>query len=141
MGEFHPIVTMLSWKTRLLTPEDVEMILAAIANIDVQPFTLTQVAELLPTEITKDRKKRRSVSNLLQALVQIGYLSKPSERKWVKNSPSLSHFLSPLLIELGEVERRVFRRPAEEEKVIKLNQVPKRGHYKQLQTRKNVSGT
>ncbi len=129
---------MLSWKTRLLKPEDVEAILAAVANIRVQPFTLTQIAEFLPPEITKDRKKRRSISNLLQALVQIGYLSKPSERKWIKNSPSLSHFLSPLLIELGEVERKVFSRPAEE-RVIKLNHAPEREQYKQVQTRKDTS--
>ncbi|PUA31885.1 MAG: hypothetical protein B9J98_05170 [Candidatus Terraquivivens tikiterensis] len=122
MGRFHPIVTMLSWKTRLLRPEEIEMILAAIANMHAQPFTLTQVAELLPPEITRDKKKRRSISNLLQALVQIGYLSKPSERKWLKNSQSLSHFLSPLLIELGEVERRVFGQ-TREERVIRLNPV------------------
>ncbi|MCS7136332.1 MAG: hypothetical protein RMJ14_03450 [Nitrososphaerota archaeon] len=134
MSKFHPIVMMLSWKTRLLKPEDVEAILAAIANISVQPFTLTQIAELLPPEITKDKKKRRSVSNLLQALVQIGYLSKPSERKWLKNSPSLSHFLSPLLIELGEVERRVFGRPVEE-KIIKFDQTTERIQYKQGKAR------
>ncbi len=138
MSKFHPIVIMLSWKTRLLKPEDVEAILAAIANIRVQPFTLTQIAELLPPEITKDKKKRRSVSNLLQALVQIGYLSKPSERKWLKNSPSLSHFLSPLLIELGEVERKVFERPAEE-RIIKLKQAPEKEQHKHVQTRKNAS--
>lgn len=138
MSKFHPIVMMLSWKTRLLKPEDVEAILAAVANIRVQPFTLTQIAELLPPEITKDKKKRRSISNLLQALVQIGYLSKPSERKWIKNSPSLSHFLSPLLIELGEVERKVFGKLVEE-RVIKLNQTPERGQYKQAQTRKDTS--
>ncbi|MEM2910569.1 MAG: hypothetical protein QXO01_05870 [Nitrososphaerota archaeon] len=122
----HPVVLMLSWKTRLLSPEDIEMILAAIANIHVQPFTLTQIAELLPPEITADKKKRRSVSNLLQALVQIGYLSKPSERKWLKNSRSLSHFLSPLLIELGEVEKRVAAQP-HEERVIRLNQASEKG--------------
>ncbi|MCL7399460.1 MAG: hypothetical protein LZ170_04440 [Thaumarchaeota archaeon] len=138
MSKIHPIVTMLSWKTRLLKPEDVEAILAAIANIRVQPFTLTHIAELLPPEITKDKKKRRSVSNLLQALVQIGYLSKPSERKWLKNSPSLSHFLSPLLIELGEVERKVFEKPVEE-RVIKLKQAPEKEQNKQVQTRKNAS--
>jgi len=138
MSKFHPIVIMLSWKTRLLKPKDVEAILAAIANIRVQPFTLTQIAELLPPEITKDKKKRRSVSNLLQALVQIGYLSKPSERKWLKNSPSLSHFLSPLLIELGEVERKVFERPAEE-RIIKLKQAPEKEQHKHVQTRKNAS--
>lgn len=126
MGRSHPVVLMLSWKTRLLGPEDIEMILAAIANIRVQPFTLTQIAEFLPPEITADKKKRRSVSNLLQALVQIGYLSKPSERKWVKNSQSLSHFLSPLLIELGEVEKRVAGQPREE-RVIRLNQTSKKG--------------
>ncbi len=120
MRDVNPIVQMLSWKARKLTIDDVERILAAVASMkDV--FTLTDVIEVLPDDIKVNRNKRRRVGNLLQALVSIGYLSKPSERKWVKNAPTLSHFLTQHLIELSSIER-IPPRPQPREKVIAQRQ-------------------
>ena len=120
MRDVNPIVQMLSWKARKLTIDDVERILAAVAFMkDV--FTLTDVIEVLPDDIKVNRNKRRRVGNLLQALVSIGYLSKPSERKWVKNAPTLSHFLTQHLIELSSIER-IPPRPQPREKVISQRQ-------------------
>ncbi|MCD6312729.1 MAG: hypothetical protein J7L79_02815, partial [Thaumarchaeota archaeon] len=99
----NPIVRMLAWRVRKLGPEDVKKILAAVASMKEEAFTLTEVIEMLPDEIKIDRNRRRRVGNLLQALVSLGYLSKPSERKWVKNAPTLSHFLSQHLLELASI--------------------------------------
>ncbi len=100
----NPIVKMLAWKARKLSEKDVELILAAIASVG-GVFTLTDVIERLPDEIKVDRNKRRRVGNLLQALVSIGYLSKPSKRKWIKNAPTLSHYLTQHLLDLSSIER------------------------------------
>lgn len=96
---------MLKWKTRLLSEEEIIQILSAIGGIDRNPFTLTDLTEKLPDSISKNEKKRRSVSTFLSNLVEIGYLTKPSERKWLKNASTLSIYLSPLLIELNDMER------------------------------------
>jgi len=113
----NPIVRMLAWKARKLKVEDVEKILAAIASISEDVFTLTDVVNLLPDEIKASRNKRRCVGNLLQALASLGYLSKPSERKWVKNAPTLSHFLTQHLLELSSIEK-IPPRPPSREKII-----------------------
>ena len=109
----NPIIRMLSWKSRLLNEEDIKQILIAIANMDTQAFTLTELTELIPHEIAEDRKKRRSISTLLATLESIGYLSKPSERKWTKNAPSLSYYLSTQIVELGNIERSAASRSVE----------------------------
>lgn len=122
----NPIIMMLAWRAKKLKAEDVEKILAAVASISEEPFTLTDVIEKLPEEVKVDRNKRRRVGNLLQALVSIGYLSKPSERKWVKNAPTLSHFLSQHLLGLSSIEMLSPRLPSAGGKVIgrrqRLNQ-------------------
>jgi len=116
--KMNPIVVMLSWRAKKLRAEDVERILSAVASISEGPFTLTDVIERLPDDVKIDRNKRRRVGNLLQALVSIGYLSKPSERKWVKNAPTLSHFLSQHLLELSSIEMLSPRPPPAGGKVI-----------------------
>jgi len=113
----NPIVRMLAWKVRRLSTTDVERVLAAVASMSQDVFTLTDVIELLPDEIRASRNKRRCVGNLLQALASLGYLSKPSERKWVKNAPTFSHFLSQHLLELSSIERLPLHPPSRE-KVI-----------------------
>ncbi len=117
----NPIVRMLAWKARKLKVEDVEKILAAIASINEDVFTLTDVVNLLPDEIKASRNKRRCVGNLLQALASLGYLSKPSERKWIKNAPTLSHFLTQHLLELSSIEK-IPPRPPSHEKIIARRQ-------------------
>ena len=112
----NPIVRMLAWKARKLDERDVELILAAVASVD-GVFTLTDVIERLPDEVKVDRNKRRRVGNLLQALVSLGYLSKPSERKWIKNAPTLSHYLTQHLLDLSSIER-IPPRPPTRGKVI-----------------------
>ncbi|MCD6420834.1 MAG: hypothetical protein J7L17_00290 [Thaumarchaeota archaeon] len=112
----NPIVRMLAWKARKLDERDVELILAAVASMD-GVFTLTDVIERLPDEVKVDRNKRRRVGNLLQALVSLGYLSKPSERKWVKNAPTLSHYLTQHLLDLSSIEK-IPPRPPTRGKVI-----------------------
>jgi hypothetical protein len=104
----NPIIRMLKWKTRILNEDEIIQVLSAIANIHVSPFTLTKLLEVLPEPLVSDGKKRRSISTFLSNLVEIGYLSKPSERKWIKNAASFSRYLSPLLIELNEVREIAF---------------------------------
>jgi len=117
----HPIIQMLKWKTRLLSEEEIIQILSAIGGIDRNPFTLTDLTEKLPDSISKNEKKRRSVSTFLSNLVEIGYLTKPSERKWLKNASTLSIYLSPLLIELNDMERHSTQSPEKRErKIIQL---------------------
>lgn len=119
--KLNPIVKMLAWRVRKLEPDDVKKVLAAVASIRGEAFTLTEIIEMLPDEIKVDRNKRRRVGNLLQALASLGYLSKPSERKWVKNAPTLSHFLSQHLLELASTER-IPPRPPAQEKIISRRQ-------------------
>ncbi|MEM4495307.1 MAG: hypothetical protein QXE96_05880 [Candidatus Caldarchaeum sp.] len=121
MKRTHPIVQMLKWKTRLLSEDEIIHILAAIGGMDHNPFTLTDLTERLPDSISKNEKKRRSVSTFLSNLVEIGYLTKPSERKWLKNASTLSIYLSPLLIELNDMERHSPQSPEKRErKIIQL---------------------
>jgi len=117
----HPIIKMLSWKTRLLSEEEIIQVLAAIANINLNEFMLKDIINFLPEKISNDKRKRRSISSFLETLVEIGYLKKPSERKWSKVTSSLSHFLSPLLLELSELERKPIKKEEEEKRVIKFS--------------------
>jgi len=117
----NPIIKMLAWRVRKLRMEDVQRVLAAIASIENQPFTLTDVINLLPDEIKVNRNRRRRIGNLLQGLVALGYLSKPSERKWVKNAPTFSHFLSQHLLELSSIEK-IPPRPPTSGKIISRRQ-------------------
>lgn len=124
MSDDHPIIEMLSWRTRLLKKEEIVMVLAALAKMDKKMFTLTDLINMLPKHL-HERNKRRSLSSMLSNLAKIGYLSKPSERKWIKNTLSLSHFLSPTLIELSDMEKKLGSLLTDE-KVIKLNKSDKR---------------
>lgn len=124
-GEENPIVKMLSWRARKLKPAEIVQILAAVASINDSVFTLTDVIELLPDEIASSRKMRRCVGNLLQNLSELGYLSKPSERKWSKNSPSFSHFLNDFILELSSLEK-TSRPRREREKIVNLVEEPRR---------------
>ena len=117
----NPIIKMLAWKVRKLKVEDIQNVLAAIASIQNQPFTLTDVINLLPDEIKANRNRRRRIGNLLQGLVALGYLSKPSERKWLKNAPTFSHFLTQHLLELSSIEK-IPPRPPSPEKIISRRQ-------------------
>jgi hypothetical protein len=116
----NPIIRMLKWKTRLLSEDEITQVLSAIANIHTSPFTLTKLLEVLPEPLASDGKKRRSISTFLSNLVEIGYLSKPSERKWIKNAASFSRYLSPLLIELNEVEKSPSLVEKKERKIIQV---------------------
>ncbi|MEM1946181.1 MAG: hypothetical protein QW614_00375 [Candidatus Caldarchaeum sp.] len=120
MKEVNPVVKMLKWKTRLLAEDEIMQVLAAVANIDKTPFTLTDLTEILPDSLSRDEKKRRSISTFLTNLVEVGYLSKPSERKWTKNAATFSRYLSPLLIELNEIEKNPPAREKQEKKIIQL---------------------
>ena len=123
--DVNPIIRMLGWRVRRLSLKEVQEVLAALASIEDHVFTLTDLIEMLPQEIRKDRRKRRSVGNLLQHLVELGYLSKPSERKWVKNYPTLSHYLTQQLLDLSSLERTP-PRPAYEEKIVSHREKPRR---------------
>ena len=127
MGEdVNPIIRMLGWRVRRLSLKEVQEVLAALASIEDHVFTLTDLIEMLPQEIRKDRRKRRSVGNLLQHLVELGYLSKPSERKWVKNYPTLSHYLTQQLLDLSSLERTPPRPAYEEGKIVSHREKPRR---------------
>ncbi|MDW8083652.1 MAG: hypothetical protein RMI49_00415 [Candidatus Caldarchaeum sp.] len=120
MRKIHPVIQMLKWKTRLLSHEEIIQVLSAIGTIESNPFTLTELTEKLPESISKNESKRRSVSTFLSNLVEVGYLSKPSERKWMKNASTFSVYLSPLLIELNDLERHSTPSEKKERKIIQL---------------------
>ena len=125
-GNANPIIKMLGWRVRRLTLDEIQKVLAALASIEDQVFTLTDLIDMLPREIKQDRKKRRSVGNLLQYLVKLGYLSKPSERKWTKNYPTFSHYLTQQLLDLSSLERTPPRPAHEEEKIVSHREKPRR---------------
>ena len=125
--DVNPIIRMLGWRVRRLSLDEIKEVLAALASIEDQVFTLTDLIEMLPREIREDRRKRRSVGNLLQSLVKLGYLSKPSERKWVKNYPTLSHYLTQKLLDLSSLERMPPHSAYEEEKIVSHREKPRRG--------------
>ncbi|MEM0440749.1 MAG: hypothetical protein QXY84_03820 [Candidatus Caldarchaeum sp.] len=120
MKKLNPIVQMLKWKTRLLSHDEIIQILSAIGTIEHNPFTLTELTEKLPESISRNESKRRSVSTFLSNLVELGYLIKPSERKWLKTAATLSVYLSPLLIELNDLEKHSVQSEKKEKKVIQL---------------------
>ncbi|MEM4572951.1 MAG: hypothetical protein QXF45_00225 [Candidatus Caldarchaeum sp.] len=120
MKKLNPIVQMLKWKTRLLSHDEIIQILSAIGTIEHNPFTLTELTEKLPESISRNESKRRSVSTFLSNLVELGYLIKPSERKWLKTAATLSVYLSPLLIELNDLEKHSVQAEKKEKKVIQL---------------------
>jgi len=124
--DVNPIIRMLGWRVRRLSLDEIKEVLAALASIEDQVFTLTDLIEMLPREIREDRRKRRSVGNLLQSLVKLGYLSKPSERKWMKNYPTLSHYLTQKLLDLSSLERMPPRPAYEEEKIVFHREKPRR---------------
>jgi len=124
--DVNPIIRMLGWRVRRLSLDEIKEVLAALASIEDQVFTLTDLIEMLPSEIREDRKKRRSVGNLLQSLVKLGYLSKPSERKWMKNYPTLSHYLTQKLLDLSSLERMPPRPAYEKEKIVSHREKPRR---------------
>ena len=117
-AEDNPIVRMLGWRVRKLSLKEVAMVLAALASMGDGVFTLTDLIEALPPEFGRSRKKRRSVGTLLQNLANLGYLSKPSERKWVKNTPTLSHFLSQSVLELSSLEKEMKPHQPPSEKIV-----------------------
>jgi len=112
---------MLAWKSKLLGIHEVEMILAAVASVESEEFMLRDILSRLPSEIGSDPKKSRSISAMLNVLSEIGYLHRRSERKWRRVSSSLSHYLSPLLIELSEVERKPLLGEKKEDRVVKIS--------------------
>jgi len=125
-GDANPIIKMLGWRVRRLTLDEVQKVLAALASIEDETFTLTDLIDMLPQEIKQDRNKRRSVGNLLQYLVKLGYLSKPSERKWIKNYPTLSHYLTQQLLDLSSLERTPPHSVHEEEKIVSHREKPRK---------------
>ena len=125
-GDANPIIKMLGWRVRRLTLDEVQKVLAALASIEDETFTLTDLIDMLPQEIKQDRNKRRSVGNLLQYLVKLGYLSKPSERKWIKNYPTLSHYLTQQLLDLSSLERTPPHSAHEEEKIVSHREKPRK---------------
>lgn len=121
----NPIIKMLLWRARKLTAEEVVQVLAVIASLEDKVFTLTDVIDLLPRKIVESRQMRRCVGTLLQNLAELGYLSKPSERKWSKNSQSFSHFLNHFILELSSLEKS-FQPRLEKEKIVSVLEKPHR---------------
>jgi hypothetical protein len=84
------------------------------------PFMLKDLDAFLPDEIKSQKGYRRSVAGLLETLAEIGYLSKPSQRKYLKLHPTLSQHLSASLFDLAELERKKEPAVTKEEKIIRL---------------------
>lgn len=123
----NPVLKMLSWRVRKLTIEEVVEVLGAVASMQDKVFTLTDVVNLLSKDIIESRQKRRSIGTLLQNLADLGYLSKPSERKWVRNAPTFSHYLNQFILELSSLEKSFQpKRQHEKEKIVKVLEKPRR---------------
>lgn len=115
----NPLLILLARHRRHIRLPDIGAILSAIASMGDGPFTLRDLDSFIPDAIKGDKKRRRSISTLLETLAEIGYLSKPSERKWLKRYPSLSQFLSTSLFDLAEIEKSR-KGGGEDRRVIKL---------------------
>lgn len=100
-------------------------ILAAINAVGDSPFKLSDLDPLIPQELRSNSRARRSISSLLEELSKIGYLSKPSERKYQKRFASLSHMLSGSLFELSEMEKKPLPK-LKPEKIIRLESKTKK---------------
>ncbi|MEM2017428.1 MAG: hypothetical protein QW718_07865 [Nitrososphaerota archaeon] len=123
----NPVLKMLYWRVRKLGIEEVIQVLGAVASIEDRVFTLTDVVNLLSKDIIESRQKRRSIGTLLQNLAELGYLSKPSERKWVKNAPTFSHYLNQFILELSSLEKSFhIQHQHEKEKIVKVLEKPHR---------------
>ena len=133
---FNPVVKMLAWRVRKLSLKEVAMVLAAVASMGDGAFTLTDVIKVLPREFESSRKKRRSVGTLLQNLANLGYLSKPSERKWVKNYRSFSHFLTQHVLELSLIEKSL---PASKGEAIEERVVSRREKLRKSLSRRETT--
>jgi len=117
----NPILQLLSRGRRYLKEEHIAAVISAVASLESSPFMLKDLDVFLPDEIKNQKGYRRSITGLLETLVEIGYLSKPSQRKYLKLHPTLSQHLSASLFELAELERKKETTITKEEKIIKLN--------------------
>ncbi|MEM3394858.1 MAG: hypothetical protein QXT12_02425 [Nitrososphaerota archaeon] len=111
---------LLSRGRRYLNEEHIAAVISAVSNMETDPFMLKDLDNFLPEEIRNKKGFRRSVAGLLETLVEIGYLSKPTQRKYLKLHPTLSQYLSSSLFELAELERRKEPKISKEEKIIRL---------------------
>ncbi len=116
----NPILLLLSRGRRYLNEEHIAAVISAVSNMETDPFMLKDLDNFLPEEIRNKKGFRRSVAGLLETLVEIGYLSKPTQRKYLKLHPTLSQYLSSSLFELAELERRKEPKISKEEKIIRL---------------------
>ncbi|MEM3952062.1 MAG: hypothetical protein QXP74_01440, partial [Nitrososphaerota archaeon] len=55
----NPIIKMLLWRVRKLKTEEVVQVLSIIASLQDRVFTLTDIVDELPKEISQNRQKRR----------------------------------------------------------------------------------
>lgn len=117
----NPILLLLSRGRRYLKDEHIAAVITAVANMESMPFMLKDLDAYLPEEIRNKKGFRRSIASLLETMVEIGYLSKPSQRKYLKLHPTLSQHLSASLFELAELERRKEPKTSKEEKIIRLS--------------------
>lgn len=117
----NPILVLLSRGRRYLKEEHIATVITAVSNMETDPFMLKDLDIYLPEEIRNKKGFRRSVAGLLETLVEIGYLSKPTQRRYLKLYPTLSQYLSTSLFELAELERRKEPKISKEEKIIKLD--------------------
>jgi hypothetical protein len=116
----NPILMLLSRGRRYLKEEHIAAVISAVASMESTPFMLRDLDAFLPDEIKSQKGYRRSVAGLLETLAEIGYLSKPSQRKYLKLHPTLSQHLSASLFELAELERRKEPAVTKGEKIIRL---------------------
>ncbi|MCS7142721.1 MAG: hypothetical protein NZ920_02855 [Aigarchaeota archaeon] len=119
---YNPIVKLLSRGRHHIREADVVVILSALASINDPNFTLRDLDVYIPANMKNDRRRRRSISTLLDTLAEIGFLEKPSERKWQKRTPTLSEFLLAKILELYEGERSMGHRVPRktDETILKL---------------------
>ncbi|MCS7094937.1 MAG: hypothetical protein NZ988_03905 [Thaumarchaeota archaeon] len=110
----NAIVALLTKSRRYLTDEDVLSVLHVIAHLKKEPFSLRDLKAMLPDSVVSRPRVARSITNLLNTLIAIGYLERFSERKYRKLYDNLSLYLISQVMELSSVENAPLTVRAEE---------------------------
>ncbi|MCS6788268.1 MAG: hypothetical protein NZ733_03140 [Aigarchaeota archaeon] len=123
----NAVVALLAKSRRYLTDEDVIEVLHVLAHLKREPFSLRDLRRMLPESVASRPRVARSVTNLLNTLINIGYLEKYSERKYRKLYDNLSIFLLSQVMELSAIENAPLARKAEESVLKQLKRTKAEG--------------
>ncbi|MEN3048173.1 MAG: hypothetical protein ABDH63_05275 [Candidatus Caldarchaeales archaeon] len=123
----NAVVALLAKSRRYLTDDDVIEVLHVLAHLKKEPFSLRDLRSMLPESVTSRPHVARSVTNLLNTLINIGYLERYSERRYRKLYDNLSLFLIGQVMELSAIENAPLARKAEESVLKQLRRTKAEG--------------